>query len=270
MKKPNFLVVGVQKAGTTYLCGRLAQHKDIYFSEPKELLFFQKKDISQDDFRNYLKDYFDKVKSEKYIGEGSVIYAQWPNALENIKKFLGDDVKIIICLRQPTDRALSFYLHNYKKGRFDGSEDILKAGENDIRLSPVKSSMYAKYIEKWITAYGDNVSFQLFDDLLESPTEFVREATDFLGLDPMEKVSEKAVNKGFSLVWKEDNLTLNVENVENKTIPTFEIKQLEKLHALFLDDIEKTEILIDRSLEHWKKMPEFTAKQKSWDLCNEG
>ncbi len=263
MKKPNFIVAGVQKAGTTYLCGRLAKHKDIYFSNPKELLFFQKKGIKEDDFQAYLNEHFNGVENEKYIGEGSAIYVQWPNALDNIKKFLDDDLKVIICLRQPTDRALSFYLHNYKKGRFDGSEDILSVSGDDIRLSPVKSSMYAEYIERWLDIYGDNVSFQLFDDLLESPTEFVREATDFLGLDPMEKVSEKAVNKGFSLVWSGNKLTLNIEE-GNKPLPTFEMSQLEALHKIFLEDIDKTEKLIGRDLQHWKKMPEFTSKQKNW------
>jgi hypothetical protein len=262
MRKPNFLVVGVQKSGTTYLCGRLGRHKDIYFSNPKELLFFQKKDISDTMFHGYLKEYFEEATHEKYVGEGSVIYAQWPNALENIQKFLDKDIKIIICLRQPTDRALSFYLHNYKKGRFDGTEDILTVSDN-IRLSPVKSSLYAKDVKRWIDAYGDNVSFQLFDDLLASPTQFLRDATDFLGLEPFAKVDEKAVNKGFSLIWKDDELTLNIESTD-KILPTFSMEKLEALHQLFLEDIDETEKLISRDLQHWKKMPEFTEKQKNW------
>ncbi len=262
MKKPNFLVVGVQKAGTTYLCGKLQRHKDVFMSNPKELLFFQKRDVTDEMFKSYLSEYFSNAKEEQYIGEGSAIYLQWPNAFENIQKYLDKDLKIIICLRQPTDRALSFYLHNYKKGRFDGSENILNVGA-DIRLSPVQSSMYAPYIKKWLEVYGDNVSFQLFDDLLDSPTGFIRTATDFLGLEPMPKVDEGAVNKGFSLIWKDDYLTLNIEETDKK-LPVFTMNQLEELHALFLDDIEETEKLIGRSLEHWKKMPEFTAKQKNW------
>jgi len=262
-KKPNFLIVGVQKAGTTYLCGRLAKHKEIFFSEPKELLFFQKGNITQESYENYLRDYFSNVQNEKYIGEGSTIYLQWSNALENIQKYLDKNIKIIVCLRQPTDRALSFYLHNYKKGRFDGREDILSVGD-DVRLSPVLSSMYADDIKRWIDVYGDNISFQLFDDLLTSPTQFVKDATDFLNLDPMENVSESAVNKGFSLVWKDEVLTLNSKPKEGAVLPTFTMGQLEKLHALFLEDIEKTEKLIGRSLSHWKEMPEFTAKQKNW------
>lgn len=261
-KKPNFLIVGVQKAGTTYLCGRLAKHKDVFFSDPKELLFFQKAGISKEDYEKYLQEYFSEVKNERCIGEGSTVYLQWSNALENIQKYLGNDLKIIVCLRQPTDRALSFYLHNYKKGRFDGSENILNVG-GDIRLSPVLSSMYAPHIERWLKVYGDKISFQLFDDLLESPTDFVRQATDFLGIEPMENVSEKAVNIGFSLIWKNDVLTLDVEETDKK-VPTFTMQELEKLHELFQEDIEKTEKLIGRSLAHWKLMPEFTAKQKNW------
>jgi hypothetical protein len=261
-KKPNFLIVGVQKAGTTYLCGRLAKNNDVFFSDPKELLFFQKKDISQQEYEEYLEKYFSNAQNEKFRGEGSTVYLQWPYALENIQKYLGNDLKIIVCLRQPTDRALSFYLHNYKKGRFDGSESILDVG-GDIKLSPVLSSMYAPHIERWLKIYGDNISFQLFDDLLESPSDFVRQASKFLGIEAMEKVSEVAVNKGYSLIWKDGLLTLNVEKTDKK-LPTFTMEELEKLHSLFQDDIEKTEKLIGKSLSHWKKMPEFTAKQKNW------
>lgn len=263
MKRPNFLIVGVQKAGTTYLSGKLRNHKDVFVSDPKEILFFQKNNLQQEDFDRYLEKYFSSVKEEKFINESSAIYLQWPNALENIQKFLETDIKIIICLRQPTDRAISFYLHNYKKGRFNGNESILTVGE-DIRLSPVKSSFYASYIEKCLNIFGqDKVSFQLFDDLLRSPADFVKQATDFLDIEPLESISEKAVNKGFELIWKNDSLTLD-KGIEGKPIPRFDLETLSQLHAIFFEDIDKTAKLVERDLSHWKKMPEFTDKQKNW------
>jgi hypothetical protein len=264
MKKPNFLIIGVQKAGTTYLSGKLKNHLDVFVSDPKELLFFQKTDIGEQDFNTYLECYFSKVNQKKYINESSAIYLQWPNALENIKKFLGTDIKIIVCLRQPTDRAVSFYLHNYKKGRFSGSESILDVAKGDIRLSPVESSFYAPYIQKLLHLFKpDNISFQLFDDLLDSPQDFVNQATDFLSISQLPKINEKAVNKGFELVWENDSLTLN-KGMEGKETPVFDKSTLEKLHSIFQEDIDKTAKLIGRDLSHWKEMPEFSAKQKNW------
>ena len=261
-KKPNFLVVGVQKAGTSYLCAKLSQHKDIYFSNPKELLFFQKDNLTDEDFHQYLQDNFSKVENQLYIGEGSTVYLQWPNALQNIQNYLGTQLKIIVCLRHPTDRALSFHLHNYKKGRFDGSDDILKIGDN-VKLSPTLSSMYSESIEKWLNVYQDNIKFILFDDLLKSPTKFVKQATDFLNLPSLQNINEKPVNKGYSLKWEGKNLTLNLPDADRKK-PLFKINQLEELHEIFLKDIDKTEKLINRSLSHWKIMPTFTEKQKNW------
>ena len=262
LKKPNVLIVGVQKAGTTFLCAKLADHQQVFFSNPKELLFFQKNNLTQKDFYHYINENFSEANNERYIAEGSTVYLQWPNALANIQNYLDKNLKIIVCLRHPTDRALSFHLHNYKKGRFKGHEDILKTGKN-INLSPTLSSMYSEHIERWLDVYGENMTFILFDDLLKSPTKFVKQATDFLGLKPLQNISEQAVNKGYSLIWKNDKLTLNLPE-QNRPLPTFEKSQLEQLHELFLKDIEKTEKLIGQSLCHWKNMPEFTAKQKSW------
>ena len=40
--KPNLLVIGVQKGGTTWLHRCLASHPSVYMSKTKELHFFQK------------------------------------------------------------------------------------------------------------------------------------------------------------------------------------------------------------------------------------
>lgn len=263
MKQPNFLILGVQKAGTTYLSGKLRNHKDVFVSDPKEILFFQKNNLQQEDFKEYLEKYFSSVKQEKYINESSAIYLQWPNALENIQKYLGTNIKIIVCLRQPTDRAVSFYLHNYKKGRFNGDESILTVGD-DIRLSPVKSSFYSPYIENCLKIFGrKNVCFLLFDDLLKSPVEFLNHAAEFLDIEPIQSINKIAVNKGFELIWKDDCLTLN-KGIEGKPTPRFNQYTLSQLHAFFLEDIDKTSELIGRDLSDWKKLPVFIDKQTNW------
>lgn len=265
MPIPNFLIPGVQKSGTSYLCSILSKHSSIYLSNPKEPLFFQRTDLTSERFKKYSKNYFSNVKNELWIGEGSTVYFQWPNALKNIRKYLGSKIKIIICLRHPTDHAISFYFHNYRKGRFNGNERIGEI-DADIRLSPVLTSMYSTHIERWLEIYKNDIIFLLFDDLLESAEKFVRQATDFLNVRPIVKHDPKAVNKGFKLVYRNGKLTLEGtinENV-NKATPAFSNTELEDLHANFLDDINKTEKLIGRSLPNWKKMPDFQAKQKKW------
>lgn len=263
IRRPNFLVAGAQKCGTSYLCAALARHSDVFHSEPKEPLFFQKADVNADNFVNYLQTYFSDALDQPRVGEGSTVYFQWPNALENIRKCLGSEVKIMISLRHPTDRAVSFYLHNLRKGRLIGTERICDTG-TDVRSSPVLSSMYASHLERWLEVYGEQVKILRFDDLLAAPTRFVEQATSFLGLSAPSAISEAAVNRGFGLVWKDGRLTLDTAGPSDELTPSFSMSELEDLHALFIDDVEKTEALLGVSLATWKKMPDFTAKQSGW------
>lgn len=263
IRQPNFLVIGAQKAGTTYLCAALARHSDVFHSEPKEPLFFQKAHVNAESFGNYLQTYFSGARDELRIGEGSTVYFQWPNALKNIRACLGDEIKVIISLRHPTDRAVSFYLHNLKKGRLTGTERICDTG-TDVRSSPMLSSMYASHLERWLEAFGEQVKILRFDDLLAEPIRFVEQATSFLGLSVPKAINEAAVNKGFGLAWRDDRLTLDTTGPPNQRTPSFSMSELEDLHALFIDDIEKTEALLGVSLVAWKQMPDFTAKQSGW------
>src|SRR5688572_26171231 len=43
MRDPNFLVIGAQKSGTTWLAEMLRQHPDVYTSPKKELHYFDLK-----------------------------------------------------------------------------------------------------------------------------------------------------------------------------------------------------------------------------------
>jgi hypothetical protein len=263
IRRPNFLVAGAQKCGTSYLCAVLARHHDVFHTDPKEPLFFQRPDVSAASFEQYLVKFYSGAGEQARVGEGSTVYFQWPNALENIRTYLGDDLKIIISLRHPTDRAVSFYLHNLRKGRVTGSEPICNIG-GDVRMSPVLSSMYADHLERWLDAYGDRVKVLRFDDLLASPTEFVEQATDFLGLQSLGTVNTKAVNKGFGLVWRDSLLTLETPDPASDRTASFTMTELEDLHDLFQRDIERTQALLGTPLDAWKKMPEFTAKQSGW------
>ena len=58
------------------------------------------------------KSLFGDVIDEKAIGESTVLYLYYyKDAIKNIKEKLGNDVKIIIMLRNPPDRAYSAFQH---------------------------------------------------------------------------------------------------------------------------------------------------------------
>jgi hypothetical protein len=120
---PNFLIIGANKAGTTSLYHYLKQHPQIYMSPVKEPMFFKLMGKQLDTSKpgceitlkyavNNINDYsalFNDVSDEKAIGEASTAYLHNPYCAELIKKYI-PDVKIIVVLRNPVERAYSNYL----------------------------------------------------------------------------------------------------------------------------------------------------------------
>ena len=130
MKKPNFVISGFPKCGTTSLHHYLNEHPQIYMPIQKELHFFTFEILSKlnkgpldkivkesqiDNSEKYL-SYYQNVKKENAIGDTSPSYINYPSQFFRIKKYLNDP-KIIILLRDPISRAYSNYLHLKREGR---------------------------------------------------------------------------------------------------------------------------------------------------------
>ena len=147
MKKPNFIIAGFPKCGTTSLHHYLNEHPEIFMPEQKELHFFTFKILSR--LKNGPKDelvketqinsseknlsYFQNVKKEIAIGDASPSYINYPSEFLKIKKYLNDP-KVIIILRDPINRAYSNYLHLKREHRETMSfEDAIGAEDERIK-----------------------------------------------------------------------------------------------------------------------------------------
>lgn len=110
MPLPKIIIIGAAKCGTTALWYNLDKHPDIYMAtrtdESIEMHFWQSKFWSKG-----LKWYSKKFKKGKINGEKSIEYWNSKPALTEIKKNISD-VKLILCVRNPVDRAYSnFQMH---------------------------------------------------------------------------------------------------------------------------------------------------------------
>lgn len=250
---PNFLVIGAQKAGTTYLCDKLAAHPEIFFATKKEPMFFQRSDVSARSFTDYRRYHFAGAKKFRWRGEGSTIYFQIPRALKNIKKALGAEARFIVCLREPTDKAVSAYMHNWRKGHYKKPVRILDA-DAAYNLGPRAASRYSRHMLRWMAAYPrEQIEVILFDKLKESPAAFVKQALDFLGLEDHAKPDPAPVNKGSSLVWDGDLLT--VADPGKRWRPTVSRDEIAKLHKGYSRDVARLENLLGIDLSKWKEPP---------------
>ena len=90
--KPNFLVVGAGRCGTTSLCYYLEQHPDVFIYEQKETEFFNSDRFYNKDWPWY-ESLFEKGKGHKAVGEGTVNYSKqyrYPKAEPRIVHHLPD------------------------------------------------------------------------------------------------------------------------------------------------------------------------------------
>ena len=120
---PDFLIIGVPRAGTTSLYNYMINHPSIKPPLWKEIGFFNEhytKDITwyKSHFPSVLlKYYIEKLKKKKFLtGEASPDYLFHPLAPRRIFEMI-PKVKMIILLRNPIDRAWSHYWQSIRKNR---------------------------------------------------------------------------------------------------------------------------------------------------------
>jgi len=190
---PNFLCVGAQKAGTTTLHEILAQHPEIFLPEIKETHFFFKEDKYQKGLSHYSKTYFKNWKGEKAVGEVDPGYMYFPFVPERIYKDLGKDIKILILLRNPVDRAYSQYLMNVRRSletksfeeAIESEKERIKEGFFNFRMfGYVERSLYLKQIKRLLKFFPvENMFFIIFEtEFLNKREETIKKVFDFLNI----------------------------------------------------------------------------------------
>lgn len=196
MRLPNFLVIGVPKAGTTSLWHLLRQHPDIYMPKLKEPRFFV--DIPDSSPRHKqvstLEEYrrlFGGATSEKMLGEASAGYFHNVQDPSEISELLNNP-KLVVILRNPIERAFSHFLFSKQKGLEPKSTTFRSAirsktvsVENGIRQRPyVEVGFYNRHLAKWRSSFKeDEINIILFDNFINNSVESVQEVYDFLGVD---------------------------------------------------------------------------------------
>lgn len=256
-RQPNFFILGAQKAGTTFLAHVLSKNIDIFFSNPKEPQFFSRKQISKTEYLEYLSKYYANASSQKWVGEGSTTYLQWPATISNFKKFIPGQPKFIICLRHPTEKAISYFVHNWRRHRYDPSTRLIDTLGLSHTLSPQKASFYAPSLRNWLAAYPKNdFCFLKFDTLQVDPEKYVHEALRFLEITGSNEIPSRRINAGLPLIWAAGGLVFaSDENDRSNSIITQE--ELIRLHDSFQKDIVETEKLSGLDLSDWYRCPEF-------------
>ena len=174
-RQPNFLYIGTSKAGSTWIYNVLAQHPDVFMAPGKGLYFF-------DNHYHYglpwYRSQFQSARDQRVVGEISHSYLFSRDASQRIAS-LNRDMQLMVCLREPVDRAFSAYLDGLKNGEFDLS--FREAIEQVPSL--VNRGRYATHLEPYLEQFGrERIHVGLFDVLRRDPRAFASELYRFLGV----------------------------------------------------------------------------------------
>lgn len=205
MTMPNFLIIGVERAGSTSLYHYLKQHPQIYMSPIKEPRFFAYE--NETPYYNGPYDHeklpkvttleayqalFAGVTDERAIGEASVIYLYSQKAPGRIKHYI-PNVKLIAILRNPVDRAYSRFWANLAVQRHEPLTDFVQAIEaEEMRIRDgwhprwhyKQRGLYYVQLKRYLNVFDrDQIHVCLCEDLATNPLSVLQNIFRFLGVD---------------------------------------------------------------------------------------
>ena len=218
---PDFIIVGAKKCGTTALYSYLTQHSSIAPAFKKEIYYFN---VSYAKGRSWYRAFFPTVLERQYVrwttkrqllsGEATPDYLFNPHAARRAFETV-PQARLIAILRNPVDRAFSFYNHNLRAGleslsfedaidqeeeRLAGERDKTRADEEYFSFeyehhSYLARGVYVDQLEDWLAYFSRSQLLVLStEDLYNRPSETLGRALDFLGQPRWEPKEFKTLN----------------------------------------------------------------------------
>jgi hypothetical protein len=202
-RKPDFLIIGVQKSATTWLHERLRKHPDVYMP-CNELHYFDKNDNFKKGDQWYLKN-FKHALRHQIIGEKTPDYI-WtncdgtPGLSENKHKRIhsfSPNIKMIVILRNPIERIVSAVHHNMRLGRIPARmtiDELMKSEAHEVIVDRMlKRGLYSKQLRAYYEIFEKSQIQVLFhDDIKLNPDHVLKRVQGFLGIDELPASDDNA------------------------------------------------------------------------------
>jgi hypothetical protein len=170
---PNFLFLGPDKAGSSWIHRALSAHPEVFMTPAKDPWFFDEN--YQRGWDWYLGN-FEGRGDARIVGEASHNYLFSDLAAERIAHDL-EDPFLAVCLRDPAERAFSAYLFLVRQGIVRGSFEEALAEVPAL----VDHGMYHTHLRRYLDRFPrERIHVALFDELERSPQGFYDGFTDHL------------------------------------------------------------------------------------------
>lgn len=203
----DFIIAGVQKAGTTALFDYLSDDPNLSLSRVKEVHFFDDETVDwQDpDYGPYHAQFDWTAPGLK--GEATPIYIYWPHSLERIAAY-NPDMRLIVMLRDPVERAWSHWRMETSRGvETHPFSWCIRQGRTRLmtatpwghhrEFSYVERGFYAEQVARLLSLFPrGQVLFLTAEGLKGEPNETLAAVSRFLGTPAPAPVTHRDVHVG--------------------------------------------------------------------------
>jgi len=269
--QPDFLVIGAQKAGSTWIFRVLEHHPQVFVPQAKELEYFSYSPRVANEWGAYLR-HFVGAGAAAAIGEATPSYLwasdrDWtefprpagfnPNIPRSVRERLGDSTRLVASLRDPVERAVSAYLHHLRKGRIAPGTSILDAGK---AFGILHMGLYFEHLSAWLREFPlGNFHVGIFEEAVRSPREYFAGLFAFLGVDAsfQGRREDRAFNTGTERVEVDGAVHVTQHApAADPAVPLISESELARLSRFYRDDVLRLEDLLGRPLGHWRSLSE--------------
>lgn len=265
---PSYLAIGAARSGTTWLASNLMCHPDVYMPVQKELHFFDR------NYQNGIEWYeaFFNGRNERAIGEATPAYLYFEQIPGLIHRHM-PEVKLIVLLRSPIERAYSHYWNIRAKAK-KGDENYSMSFEEKIRRTPrlIEEGMYAQNLKRYLQLFRrEQLLVLLYDDLKRDPRGLLRAVYDHIGVREWyeNRLVEQMVNASASKVGQSAlayklyrgmmrvglyDMANRVDSWNRGTLPEMNPStHAMLLEKYYLGEIRELQAMLGRDLTEWTR-----------------
>ena len=175
-RRPNFVGVGVPRAGTTWLHELIGSHENGFTPRNRKEVHYFDREFDRGDAW-YLSFFADAEEHHIARGEFTPHYLYDQRCIERIQSF--GIPTVLLTLRDPVDRTWSNYLFKKRQDGFTGTlAEFLRAYPEMISWS-----RYDEHLGPWLDAFDSNLCLLIYEAMSTDPDSLRCQLGEALGLE---------------------------------------------------------------------------------------